>query len=83
VCCKGKIKPERSTGEEKKKVATPVLSDMVNILLEFGITAAAFHCGKLNGADCCELIKLAKTVFEHFKACLPLPSKLSLEIIAL
>jgi hypothetical protein len=56
VCCKGKIRPEKTKRE--KKVETPVLSVMGNILLEFGMTAT----------DCCELIKLAKTIFEHFKA---------------
>jgi hypothetical protein len=55
---------------EEKKVETHVLSDIENILLEFSITAAAYHGGKLNGVDCREMIKLAKTMFEHFKACL-------------
>ena len=56
--------------EKEKKVEMPVFAKMENILLEFGIKAAAYHGGKLNGIDCHELIKLAKTNFQHFKACL-------------
>jgi len=48
----------------------PVFAEIENILLDFGITAAAYHGGKLNGVDCCELIKLAKQIFECFQACL-------------
>jgi len=69
VCGKGRIGPERIKGEEKL-VEMHVLSDMGNILLEFGIMAAAYYGGGINGADCCELIKLAITIFECLKACL-------------
>jgi hypothetical protein len=48
----------------------PVFAEIENILLEFGITAAAYHGGKLNGVDCGELLKLAKHIFECFKVCL-------------
>jgi len=64
--------------EKKKKVETSVLSDFENILLEFGIMAAAYHGGKLNGVDCRELIKLEKTIYECFKACLLSLSHLSM-----
>jgi hypothetical protein len=56
--------------EKKKKAETPVLADMQNILIEFGILAAAYHGGKLNGVNCLELMKLAKTIFERLKMCL-------------
>jgi hypothetical protein len=48
----------------------PIFSEIENILLEFGITAAAYHGGKPNGVDCRELLKLAKDIFECFKGCL-------------
>jgi hypothetical protein len=54
---------------KKLKVNMPVFADIENILLEFGITAAAYNGGKLNGVDCQELIKLAKSIFECFKLC--------------
>ena len=56
--------------ENKLKVNMPVFADIENILLEFGISAAAYHGGKLNGVDCRELIKLAKPIFEKFKTVL-------------
>jgi hypothetical protein len=39
-------------------------------LLEYGITAAAYHGGKLNCVDCRELMKLTKPIFECFKTSL-------------
>jgi hypothetical protein len=56
--------------EKKLKVNMPVFTDIKNILVEFGITAAAYHGGKLNGVDCWELIKLAKPIFEQFQTML-------------
>jgi hypothetical protein len=60
----------KAVREKKRKVEMPVFSDIENILLEYGITAAAYHGGKLNGIDCRELLTLAKTIFERFKTCL-------------
>jgi hypothetical protein len=48
----------------------PAFAEIENILLEFGITAAAYHGGNLNGVDCRELIKQAKPIFERVKASL-------------
>jgi hypothetical protein len=48
----------------------PVFAEIENILLEFGISAAAYHGGKLNGVDCRVLLMLAKDIFECFKVCL-------------
>jgi hypothetical protein len=56
--------------ETKKKIEMPAFADIENILLEFGISAAAYHGGNLNGVDCHELIKIAKPIFECFKASL-------------
>jgi len=56
--------------EAKRKQDIPVFADIENILLEYGISAAAYHGGKLNGVDCRELIVRAKPIFERFKQCL-------------
>jgi len=37
--------------EAKRKQDIPVFADIENILLEYGISAAAYHGGKLNGVD--------------------------------
>jgi hypothetical protein len=50
-------------------VVKNVSGKIENILLEFGISAAAYHGRKLNGVDCQELIKLAKPIFECTKLC--------------
>jgi hypothetical protein len=54
----------------KLKVEMPFFSEIENILLEYGITSAAYHGGKLNGVDCCELLSRGKSIFERFKGCL-------------
>lgn len=46
----------------------PVFSDDENILLEYGITASAYHSGKLNGDDYCELLNLGKIILSASKA---------------
>jgi hypothetical protein len=56
--------------ESKNKIQMHVFAKIENILLEFGISAAAYYGGKLNGVDCHELIKLAKQIFERFQGCL-------------
>jgi len=48
---------------KKKKMDTPILAEIENILLEHNICAAAYHGGKLNGVDCREFIQLAKLLF--------------------
>jgi hypothetical protein len=69
--CAAKARSElKQIRENKKKVEMPVFAEIKNILLEFGITAAAYYGGKLNGVDCREFLKLAKHIFEHFKVCL-------------
>jgi hypothetical protein len=57
----------KAVREKKRKVEMPVFSDIENILLEYGITAAACHGGKLNGVDCHELLTLAKTFLHASK----------------
>jgi len=56
--------------EKKRKVDMPVFSDIENFFLGYGVTAAAYHGRKLNGVDCCELLNLAKPIFECVKNCL-------------
>jgi len=41
----------------------PIFSHVENILKDHNISAAAYHGGKLNGIDCCELIWLAKPIY--------------------
>jgi hypothetical protein len=53
--------------EKKQKVNMHVYADIGNIILEYGITASAYHVGKLNGVDFRDLAKLAKSIFECFK----------------
>ena len=55
---------------KKKKIETPLLSEIENTLLEHNISAAAYHGGKLNGVVCCELIQLAKIIFEKIETVL-------------
>ncbi len=45
---------------KKKKMETPILAEIENILLQHHICAAAYHGEKLNGVDCREFIQLAK-----------------------
>jgi hypothetical protein len=60
---------KRKQVREKKKVLNKIRSDkkndlpvaegIENILLQYNISAAAYHGGKLNGVDCQELIHLS------------------------
>ncbi len=52
---------------KKKKLETPLLSEIQNTLLEHNISAAAYHGGKLNGVDCHELIQLEKVLFRKIE----------------
>jgi hypothetical protein len=45
-----------------------VSAGIENILLQFNISAAAYHGGKLNGINCHELIHLAKQNFPLYEA---------------
>jgi hypothetical protein len=49
--------------EAKWKKDIPVFADIENILLEYGISATAYHGGKLNDVDCRELIVHAKPIW--------------------
>jgi hypothetical protein len=44
-----------------------MLSHVEIILKDHNISAAAYHGGKLNGVDCCELIWLAKPIFSRLQ----------------
>jgi len=43
---------------DKKKIDLPVSAEIESILLQYNISAAAYHGGRLNGIDCRELIRL-------------------------
>jgi uncharacterized protein YdcH (DUF465 family) len=53
---------------ERKKINTPVSAEIDSILLQYNSSAAAYHGGKLNGFNCCELICLSKQNFPLFEA---------------
>ena len=46
----------------------PVTADLESILNSYNTMAAAYHGGKLNGVDCCELIWLTKEIFPLFQS---------------
>ena len=52
---------------KKKKIETPVLAELENILLQHNISAAAYHGGKLNGVDCREFIQHSKLLYRKFE----------------
>lgn len=52
---------------KKKKIETPILAKIENILMEHNICAAAYHEGKLNGVDGHEFLQLAKLLFEKIQ----------------
>jgi hypothetical protein len=39
--------------EAKEKKNMPIFADIENILLKYGISAAAYYGGKFNGINCC------------------------------
>ncbi len=55
---------------KKKKIETPILAKIENILMEHNICAAAYHGGKLNGVDGHEFLQLAKLLFGKIQTCL-------------
>lgn len=52
---------------DKKKIDLPISAEIENILLQYNVSAAAYHGGKLNGVDCRELIRLSKPIFAAFQ----------------
>jgi hypothetical protein len=48
---------------EKTKLDIPIVASVENIFLNYSISPAAYHGGKLNGVDCQEVMKQAKTLF--------------------
>jgi hypothetical protein len=56
-------KQHQSVRAKKKKMDMPIYSHVENILKDYNISAAAYHGGKLNGVDCREFIRLAKSHF--------------------
>jgi len=58
------IPKNSSRRSDKKKIDTPILVDLENILRNKSISAAAYHGGKLNGVDCRKLLTIAHTIFD-------------------
>jgi hypothetical protein len=52
---------------KKKKIETPILAELENILLQHNISAAAYHGGKPNGVNCCEFIQHSSFCIENLK----------------
>jgi hypothetical protein len=48
---------------KKTKVDIPTVATMENIFLQYKISPAKYHGGKLNGVDCCEVMSQAKSLF--------------------
>jgi len=53
--------------QSKNKVDTPTVAAIENIFLEFDISPAKYHGGKLNGVDCRESMMKAKSLFNNIK----------------
>jgi hypothetical protein len=64
TAARAKLKEVRA---KKKKIETPFLAEIENILLQHNICAAAYHGGKLNGVDCREFLQLATVLFEKIQ----------------
>jgi hypothetical protein len=52
---------------EKTKMDDPTITEIENLLSDYGITPAKYHGGKLNGVDCREVMSQAKTLFEQIE----------------
>ncbi len=55
---------------KKTKVDIPTVATMENIFLQYKISPAKYHGGKLNGVDCCEVMSQAKSLFFSIKTLL-------------
>jgi hypothetical protein len=64
---KSNIASALKRNQSEKKNDLPVTTEIENILLQYNISAAAYHGGKLNGVDCQELICLSKPIKLHPK----------------
>ncbi len=50
---------------DKTKMDMPTVASIENMFLNYSISPAAFHGGKLNGVDCRGVMALASTLFEE------------------
>ena len=55
---------------KKTKMDKPTFATVENILLQYEISPARYHGGKLNGVDCRELMSKAKVIFPEIEAAL-------------
>jgi len=56
--------------QKKDKSDTPTVATMENIFLQYEISPAKYHGGKLNGVDCREVMTKAKVLFRDIKSLL-------------
>jgi hypothetical protein len=54
----------------KIKLDVPTIATMENIFLEYKMSPAKYHGGKLNGVDCHEVMLQAKSLFFNIKTLL-------------
>jgi hypothetical protein len=53
--------------QKKNKLDTPTIATIENIFLQYEISPAKYHEGKLNGVDCREVMMKAKSLFHDIK----------------
>ncbi len=64
----------KETQHKKNKSDTPTIATIENIFLDYEISPAKYHGGKLNGVDCREVMLKAKCLFHDIKCLLLLIS---------
>jgi hypothetical protein len=74
----------KETQQKKTKSDTPTIATIENIFLDYEISPAKYHGGKLNGVDCREVMLKAKDLFrdiKHLLLSITHPNRCSDEII--
>jgi hypothetical protein len=52
---------------KRSKVERPICPEIENLLLQYNISAAAYHEGKLNGVHCHKVMQQAKLLFQEIQ----------------
>jgi hypothetical protein len=68
--CSTASKALKAIQQRKDKSDTPTVATMENIFLQYEISPAKYHGGKLNGVDCREVMTKAKVLFRDIKSLL-------------